>query len=767
MPVELASGVTTLCKYVFSKREIEEGIKYHGWNRVVHSNAVPHKNHVLVQALVQGSQRKPYSVEVRLIRKPGRVEIEAVCTCVAGFNCKHAVAAITDVFGKQGLSLFEVRNSRITLDEPETAVPAEPEGLSNELAAWVTGLQAKPLPREAPMVVYVLDQEKGHEAQVQFFKAAMLKSGRVGKGKLYRFPDLRADSPLSPEDLEIMRQLAGITGFSTHMHRLAGEFGGRMIQRLVTMGRCYWKSVEASHLLKVGPVRAGVLEWEACADGRQVPRVRVEPACDILTVIPLCYVDATTGECGQVEIGHDPAIVHKWLSTRGVPPAQSAGVAKLMEPLGLPAPRPIEVLERRHVKPTPVLKLRHVTISIPYSWSGSRSINDVREFDLAHLEFDYGGQRVDPFTDHEMIERYHEGRVERIIRDAFKERERVAQFSNSGFVEVKQIYGMPREYRNDAAFESEDEWRHFMNVVVPKWKMEGWIVEIEPGFRYQYATVQDWYSETAGVNGTGELSDATVNDWFSVELGIMVDGERINLLPMIRGVLDQLEKLEATEKRPQNMDVRLADGRFVSLPTQRVLDIGRTLAELYDPAALENGKLKVSRLRAAELVEIPGTGTWKGAAELRELAKRIRSYSGIVPVAPPQGLTATLRPYQLEGLSWLQFLREYSFGGILADDMGLGKTVQVLAHLVMEKEAGRANLPSLVIAPTSLMANWRAETERFAPGLKIFVSHGGERKEHFERLADYDLIVTSYSLLPRDEEILKKQPFHLLILDEA
>ena len=99
--------------------------------------------------------------------------------------------------------------------------------------------------------------------------------------------------------------------------------------------------------------------------------------------------------------------------------------------------------------------------------------------------------------------------------------------------------------------------------------------------------------------------------------------------------------------------------------------------------------------------------------------------------------------------------------------MGLGKTVQVLAHLVLEKESGRANLPSLVVAPTSLMANWRAETQRFAPGLRVHVSHGGDRKEHFERLADFDLIVTSYSLLPRDEEILKGQPFHLLILDEA
>jgi SNF2 family DNA or RNA helicase len=152
---------------------------------------------------------------------------------------------------------------------------------------------------------------------------------------------------------------------------------------------------------------------------------------------------------------------------------------------------------------------------------------------------------------------------------------------------------------------------------------------------------------------------------------------------------------------------------------------------------------------------------------LRQLNEKLRDFRAVRAVAPPTGLQASLRGYQQEGLNWLQFLREYGLAGILADDMGLGKTVQALAHLLEEKNSGRADRPSLVVAPTSLMTNWRQETERFAPALKLLVLHGVERKQYYEKLKDYDLIITSYALLPRDEGILVREKFHLIILDEA
>ena len=140
---------------------------------------------------------------------------------------------------------------------------------------------------------------------------------------------------------------------------------------------------------------------------------------------------------------------------------------------------------------------------------------------------------------------------------------------------------------------------------------------------------------------------------------------------------------------------------------------------------------------------------------------------GITTIEPPAGLCLELRPYQKEGLAWLQFLREQNLSGILADDMGLGKTAQTLAHLLLEKEAGRLDKPALIILPTSLIFNWKNEAARFAPSLKVLSLHGPERKSRFEEIPGHDVVLTTYPLLWRDADELMVHSYHLLILDEA
>src|SRR5262249_40611365 len=99
-------------------------------------------------------------------------------------------------------------------------------------------------------------------------------------------------------------------------------------------------------------------------------------------------------------------------------------------------------------------------------------------------------------------------------------------------------------------------------------------------------------------------------------------------------------------------------------------------------------------------------------------------------------------------------------GGVLADDMGLGKTLQTIAHFCAEKAQGRAVSPSLVIAPTSLIGNWRRELERFAPGLAVCVLFGAERRQARPRLPRADVALTSYSVLLRDSDFFLEQAFH-------
>ena len=136
------------------------------------------------------------------------------------------------------------------------------------------------------------------------------------------------------------------------------------------------------------------------------------------------------------------------------------------------------------------------------------------------------------------------------------------------------------------------------------------------------------------------------------------------------------------------------------------------------------------------------------------------------PVPPPKALQANLRSYQLQGLSYLNFLSEYGFGGILADEMGLGKTVQTLAfiqHMVESRFEG----PNLIVVPTSVLPNWEREAEKFVPGLRRLTIYGTRREGMFKHIAESDLIISTYALLRRDLEEMEKYEFNTVILDEA
>ncbi|MFC5947131.1 DEAD/DEAH box helicase [Pseudonocardia lutea] len=145
------------------------------------------------------------------------------------------------------------------------------------------------------------------------------------------------------------------------------------------------------------------------------------------------------------------------------------------------------------------------------------------------------------------------------------------------------------------------------------------------------------------------------------------------------------------------------------------------------------------------------------------------------PLDPPAGFRAELRPYQKRGLSWLAFLSSLGLGACLADDMGLGKTIQLLALEARERSAevthaGTAPGPTLILCPMSLVGTWQREAARFAPDLRVHAHHGPTRPRGEalrERLADTDIVVTTYGTAGRDIEELESLPWHRLVLDEA
>jgi SNF2 family DNA or RNA helicase len=191
----------------------------------------------------------------------------------------------------------------------------------------------------------------------------------------------------------------------------------------------------------------------------------------------------------------------------------------------------------------------------------------------------------------------------------------------------------------------------------------------------------------------------------------------------------------------------------------------RRLSEMSLRDALGLALGTADELEGLPLQKIEATG-W-----LDELLAQLRAGERLEPLAPPAGLNGQMRPYQIRGYSWLAFLRRWGLGACLADDMGLGKTVQAIALLLTQRaERGDGAAPALVICPTSVVGNWKREVERFAPGLRVMVHHGGDRASGEEFLAaarEHDLVISTYGLVRRDVEDLARVQWGDVILDEA
>lgn len=275
------------------------------------------------------------------------------------------------------------------------------------------------------------------------------------------------------------------------------------------------------------------------------------------------------------------------------------------------------------------------------------------------------------------------------------------------------------------------------------------IIELDPdGFVY---TLED--------DGTG---------WFHLSVGFDVAGKQLDLLPILAQLLDR-GAMETTLEFPADGHFlhHLEDGRALRLPAARIRKILKQFAALIDPRRFKGGKLKLHPLDAAAIATSEELGI-QAPERLAELAQKLGNFAGIEKKAAPAGIKAELREYQSEGFHWMQFLARHELHGILADDMGLGKTLQTITHILAEKEGGRSQgKPALVVAPTSVVPNWRAEAQKFAPSLRILMLDGPQRKKYFRSIPYADLVLTSYALIQRDIDKLQEYNFHLAVLDEA
>ena len=770
-----------------------------------------------LDGVIRGSARLPYKCRVEVRAGKERLNLITHCNCPVRDSCKHAAAMLLLAAnlppeawpGTRAETKPAPKKARVTTParRPAPAAARQPVGRlapSGKLDDLLRLLQQRAEERQAgqsmqpwtqwlrrfdprpPSVTTQADSrrqfgillrsdETNHRLLVS---PVWLRPGKTRRAALVDPQPMHIDDRSGPVP-------APANGWSPGVD---GALAVLLHDQYVRLSAQYWTAIQASYQeqaletllahhpvyfekgsapLQRGPTLPLQTRWNALPDGSQqlVACVDVGEKPLLLRGAGLWYVQPLGKTFGRVD--GDPQLLD---SIESAPPVQPEQVDALRQQLQqrntslpIPLPEPRGEIHQVDAEPIPVLDVRRINLGV----RGRAGKRKTTAFGCARLSYDYGGYMLAPGIDEGF------GRPNRILRDGqvleihrnlAAEQAAEELLGNLGMVEAR-IYTMEQGIRkhaleqNDFVLQPSErqpplspaDWKPTLNKLVET----GFRIDYDDDFpRDELVEINDWH---AGLEAHG-------NQWFDVSLGVDVGGERIDLLPVLRRLVADASfprKPVRGERKNATWRVLLDENRSAEMPLARL----RTLIEPLLEWLESDGELRLHRSQAPLLATMDEQLHWRGGELLRTHQQALQRAQREAQ-APP-GFQATLRPYQRDGLAWLNFLGSVGLGGILADDMGLGKTVQVLAHILGEKQHGRLDQPALVVAPTSLVGNWQSEAKRFAPALRVLVIHGVDRADRYEEINAHDLIITTYPLLPRDREQLREQRFALLVLDEA
>lgn len=583
---------------------------------------------------------------------------------------------------------------------------------------------------------------------------------------------LLTQARLTPAEQRLAASVLGLpttTRKGRHYAHLNAPLAGALLADMLDTTPCFLGGVAGLHLAR-GKSRTLSWHWQHQDDGRQRLYPDLPRGQQLLDTGGLWYLDVEHAQLGMLHGSHDLA---RLLRAPALHPGQTLAFTQALANSSLagklPAPQVFDTPRPLDASPVPTLDLhalsRHPRLKDPAGMPLS----------YARLGFDYAGVHLSSTTADAREQRIHQGDLVEIKRHRAEELAAIERLESCGLCPAVDTEGLPWDVTETLP---DDAWLFpgkghsgALDVNTPaRWLGQRQRL-LDNGFTLRYDASFPFEILDDPVHWYASARDARSGQRFELELGVELGGKRINLLPAItQAIHDGQFSPEVPESEPENPIWYAPIDQRRRIPIL-VNELRPMLAPLTDYLEHPAERIRLPRVQAGRLDELaatlPDRHDLKAPAALREFTSRLRTAATRATRKTPAGLNATLRPYQREGLRWLNALADAGTGGILADDMGLGKTLQVLAHLLALREAGQLDRPVLIVAPTSLIPNWENETARFAPSLSLLTLSGSQRNEHFDAIDRFDLVLTSYALLPRDQAALKQYAWDLIVLDEA
>jgi hypothetical protein len=240
-------------------------------------------------------------------------------------------------------------------------------------------------------------------------------------------------------------------------------------------------------------------------------------------------------------------------------------------------------------------------------------------------------------------------------------------------------------------------------------------------------------------------------DWFDAKVDILFGEQKVSIADVKKALSNKQQV------------VQLGDGTLGVLPEEWI----KRYSLLFRVGESRQNQLRLSKYHLSVVDELyENRNEEELVVQLEEKYEQLRKFKTIQEIPVPAHLEPILRPYQVHGFHWLNYLQEIGWGGILADDMGLGKTVQALSYLQHYAEENK-QLKALVVCPTTLIFNWENEIRKFTPTLTYHIHHGGDRTRVKERFTEVNVIITTYGTLRSDIKMMVEIPFDYVVLDES